>query len=42
MDPRLIRRFYRLVDSNLVDDPGWFEGRLHGGGFWIFVDIPQV
>ena len=32
----------RLVDSNFVDDPGWFEGRLHGGGGWIFVNIPQV
>ena len=31
-----------LADSILVDDPGWFEGRLHGGGGWIVVDVPQV
>ena len=22
----------RLVDSNLVEDPGWFESRLYQGG----------
>ena len=32
----------RLVDSNLVDNPGWFEGRLYRGGGWIVVDIHQV
>ena len=32
----------RLADSNLVDNPGWFEGRLYRGGGWIVVDIPQV
>ena len=32
----------RVGDSNLVDDPWWFEGRLPGGGGWIFSNIPQV
>ena len=29
----------QLVDSNLVENLGWFESRLYLGRGWIVVDI---